>query len=205
MCWLCTTPFGRPVVPLVYAIAAGANGSTATSGAPAGSAADSSSAHALDGSPGSASSTTRTAGSAWRAASIAAAAARSPTNTETPASSSTYSCSGRVSARFTPTHTAPRCMVARNATTSSVWLPMHPAIRSPGCTPHPANAGRPADLVVERPVGEAGVAPDHCLGVGPSCHRGRQRFGQRLRADRELRAARGGPESVGRWIGCCHS
>src|SRR3546814_3074877 len=33
LCWLCTTPLGTPVVPLVYMIAAGAKGSIAGSGA----------------------------------------------------------------------------------------------------------------------------------------------------------------------------
>ena len=49
LCWLCTTPLGRPVVPLVYTIAAGANGSTSGSGAAAGSTAANRSAHALAG------------------------------------------------------------------------------------------------------------------------------------------------------------
>ncbi len=73
---------------------------------------------------------------------------------------------------------------------------------------HPAPRERhdgPANLVVERPVGEAGVASDHCLGVGPSCDRARQRFGHRLGPDREPRAARRRQESVGRGIGCGHA
>ncbi len=117
LCWLCTTPFGRPVVPLVYAIAAGANGSTP--GRTGEDASASAAAHSDAGSPGSAATTVRSVGRSRRNPFTVPTAVSSPTNSDTAQSSRRYAISGGASALFTPTQMAPRRATPRHAITSS--------------------------------------------------------------------------------------
>ena len=119
--WLCTAPFGWPVVPLVKAMAAGANGSIegrSTAGQSASNRAHSGASTDMDGqSPGGSSGTSSTRSSA------------------APLCASTCSRSGGADARLTPTQTRPARIAPRWLSARSTEFAIDAPRRSPGRSP----------------------------------------------------------------------
>ena len=144
LCWLCTTPFGAPVVPLVYAIAAGQYGSMAER-APDDVAAPLASRH--DGSRMSMTWRTRdrdAARSAKALPSVSTTAAR-PWRTSPV-------CCGSDNAGLIPIQRAPMRIVARKA--MSTWA----GLRTEAATPVPRRTPRLRSADVTRTTSSSSCA-----------------------------------------------
>ena len=136
LCWLCTAPFGNPVVPPVYAIAAGRVRIDLDGGGVAG-------CRLTEQRRPLAGAVLGVDGDEPAAAEVAAAASvisGSASVTLGSASPSRYAFSGGANARLMPSQMAPRRMAPRHATTMSGWFGSVAATRSPGPTPRPASA-----------------------------------------------------------------
>jgi len=130
--WLCTAPLGKPVVPLVYAIAAGACRSSSSAGRA------SSPQHANV--PGATSTAWRSSPSDARSPASEPITSAGASNARAPESRRQYAFSRAASGLLIPTQIAPSRIAPRKAITMSTSFGRHAATRSPRVTPSAASA-----------------------------------------------------------------
>ena len=199
LCWLCTTPFGRPVVPLVYAIAAGANGSTSAAGTESGSAARSCVAHVLAGSPGSASSSVRSAGRSSRERGDGCRGGAVTDEHRRAGVGEQVLLLGRGEAAVDAD--PDRAQVHRRQEEDHELGVVGHASGHPIARTHALGRehrrGAP-NLLVKLSVREPGRTADERFGIRSSCNRCGQRRRHRVRSQRDVRPARRGRQPVAR-------
>ena len=164
-----TAPFGLPVVPDVYMIAASASGSTSS----AGSGGSSPSTTAVHGTPPGqlarryGSSTVARTLVSPRCGATRSARSSSANSTTDPESASPYASSGPVHHALSGTATAPIACAAQNAMTHSGTLRVAIATRSPGCDAVHAQPLRDrAHVAMRVRVGDPLVAVDEVVVAG---------------------------------------